>query len=142
VEVLDTPKRSKSAKDQSGNSLRPTGDKAGWGAAFNPPQELVVKTNGVNGNHSHGTPESPEAVDYEAYVQDEKYKDALEQREKSSKNALQENSNKTSAKSEEKKARELWKLSEPIGGRMANADPVFSRDEKYGGLKLLSMECC
>lgn len=131
MEVLDTPKRSKSVKDQSGNPLRPAGEKAGWGAAFNPPQELVVTTNGVNGNHSHRTSESPEAVDYEAYVQDEKYKDALEQREKSSKNVPQGNNNKTLAKSEEQKAIELWKLSEPIGGRMANADPVFSRDEKF-----------
>jgi NET1-associated nuclear protein 1 (U3 small nucleolar RNA-associated protein 17) len=146
VEVLDTPKRPKSVKDQSGNPLRPAGDKAGWGAAFNLPQELVITTNGVNGNHSQETSASPEAVDYEAYVQDEKYKDALEQREESSKNVLQENSTRTLAKSEEKKARELWKLSEPIGGRMSNADPVFSRDEKYVGRNvicgMLLISCC
>jgi len=135
VEVLDAPKRSKSLKNQSGNPLRPASDKTGWEAAFNPPQELVAPTNGVNGNHSHGTPESPEAVDYEAYVQDEKYKDAIQQREKSSKSVLQENSNNTSSYSKQKKAKESWKLSEPIGGRMINADPVFSNDEKYVGRK-------
>ena len=133
VEVLDTPKRSKSVKNQSGNPLRPLSDKAGWEAAFNPPQELVAPTNGVNGNHSHGTPESPEAVDYEVYVQDEKYKDAIQQREKLSQNVLYDNSNKTSVYSEPKKANDLWKLSDPIGGRMINADPVFTADEKYVG---------
>lgn len=132
---MDTPKRSKSVKNQSGNPLRPASDKAGWEAAFNPPQELVAPTNGVNGIHSHGTPESPEAVDYEAYVQDERYKDAIQQREKPSKFGLQENSNKTSANFEHKKVKDLWKLSEPIGGRMLNSDPVFSSDEKYVGRK-------
>lgn len=146
MEVLDASKRPKSVKDQSGNPPRPAGDKAGWAAAFNLPQELVVTTNGVNGNHLYRTSESPEAVDYEAYVQDEKYKDVLEQREKSTKNVLQGNRDTTSAKSEEKKARELWKLSQPIGGRMANADPVFSGDEKYVGRNvtygILLTSCC
>ena len=88
VEVLDTPKRSKSVKSQSGNPLRPVSDKVGWEAAFNP-QDLLISTNAINGSHSHGTPESPEAVDYEAYVQDEKYKLATE-REKPSKKELKE----------------------------------------------------
>jgi len=133
VEVLDTPKRSKSVKTQSGNPLRPASDKAGWEAAFNPSQDLLISTNGNNGNHSHGTPESPEAVDYEAYVQDEKYKDALKQREVPSKNAVHDDSNKSATNSVQKKANDLWKLSEPIGGRMINANPVFSTDEKYAG---------
>ena len=133
VEVLDTPKRSKSVKTQSGNPLRLTSDNAGWEAAFNPTQDLLISTNGNNGNHSHGTPESPEAVDYEAYVQDEKYKDALKQREKPSKNAVHGNSKKPAANSGQTKASDSWKLSEPIGGRMINADPVFSTDEKYAG---------
>jgi NET1-associated nuclear protein 1 (U3 small nucleolar RNA-associated protein 17) len=129
VEVLDTPKRSKFLKSQSGNPSRPASDKTGWDAAFNPRQELVAPTNGVNGNDLHGTHESPEAVDYEAYVQDEKYKDAIQLREKPLKSALL----KTPANFEEKKSKELWKLSEPIGGRMINADPVFTTDEKYVG---------
>ena len=29
------------------------------------------------------------------------------------------------------KKKDLWKLSEPIGGRMINSDPVFTADEKY-----------
>lgn len=142
VEVLDTPRRSKSVKSQPGHPLRTAGDKAGWEAAFNPPQELLKPTNGVNGSHSHTTPESPEAVDYEAYVQNEKYKDALQQREKSSKSVRQVNKKNKSLHSEQQKARGLWKLSDPIGGRMINADPVFSSDEKYVGQKRLSMECC
>jgi NET1-associated nuclear protein 1 (U3 small nucleolar RNA-associated protein 17) len=131
VEVLDTPKRSKSVKRQSGNSLRPVSDKVGWEAAFNPPQELVAPTNGVNGSHSQRTPELPEAVDYEAYVQDELYKAAVEEREKPSKNALYGINKGAPAYSVKKKAEELWKLSEPIGGRMINVDPVFTADEKY-----------
>jgi NET1-associated nuclear protein 1 (U3 small nucleolar RNA-associated protein 17) len=131
VEVLDTPKRSKSVKTQSGNPLLPANGKVGWEAAFNPSQDLLISTNGHNGNHSHGTPESPEAVDYEAYVQDEKYKNALKQREKLSKNPVHNSSNKSTANPTPDKAKDLWKLSEPIGGRMINADPVFSSDEKY-----------
>jgi NET1-associated nuclear protein 1 (U3 small nucleolar RNA-associated protein 17) len=133
VEVVDTPKRSKSMKNQSGNPSRLASDKAGWEAAFNPPQELVKPTNGINGSHSHATPESPEAVDYEAYVQDEQYKVAIQQREKSSKSVLQVNSTNKSLRTEQQKANDLWKLSDPIGGRMLNADPVFSSDEKYAG---------
>ncbi len=130
VEVMDTPKRSKSVKNQSGNPVRPATDKTGWEAAFNPPQELVAPTNGVNGSHLHETPESPEAVDYEAYVQDEKYKDNMQQKEKSSK---PRNNSKSTSSISNQKAKELWKLSEPIGGRMVNADPVFTADEKYVG---------
>jgi len=132
VEVLDTPKRSKSVKTQSGHPLRAASDKAGWEAAFNPSQDLLISTNGNNGKHSHESPESPVAVDYEAYVQDEKYKDALKQREKPSKNAAHDK-NKIAANLGQTKANDLWKLSEPIGGRMINANPVFSTDEKYAG---------
>jgi NET1-associated nuclear protein 1 (U3 small nucleolar RNA-associated protein 17) len=131
VEVLDTPKRSKSVKSQSGNPLRPVSDKVGWEAAFNP-QDLLISTNAINGSHSHGTPESPEAVDYEAYVQDEKYKLATE-REKPSKKELKEITKRAQIYSPQRKAKELWKVSEPIGGRMINAEPIFTTDEKYAG---------
>jgi NET1-associated nuclear protein 1 (U3 small nucleolar RNA-associated protein 17) len=130
VEVLDTPKRSKSVKSQSGNPLRAASDKVGWEAAFNPPQDLLISTNGINGSHSHGTPESPEAVDYEAYVQDETFKLATE-REPPSKQELKEITRRAQIYTPQKKAKELWKVSEPIGGRMINADPVFTTDEKY-----------
>ncbi len=131
MEVLDTPKRSKSVKGQSGKPLRPVSDKVGWEAAFNPPEKLVTPTNGVNGSHSQTTPDSPEAVDYEEYVQDELYKAAIQEREKPSKNLLRGINKKAPVYSARKKAKESWKLSEPIGGRMINADPVFTTDEKY-----------
>jgi NET1-associated nuclear protein 1 (U3 small nucleolar RNA-associated protein 17) len=60
-----------------------------------------------------------------------KYKNALKQREKLSKNPVHNSSNKSTANPTPNKAKDLWKLSEPIGGRMINADPVFSTDEKY-----------
>lgn len=135
VEVLDAPKRSKSVKNQSVKPSRQVSDKVGWETAFNPPQDLVTPTNGVNGSHSRTTPDSPVAVDYEDYVQAELYKAAIQERERPSNNVRQEIKKKASVYSAKKKAKESWKLSEPIGGRMINADPVFTTDEKYEGRK-------
>jgi len=120
VEVLETPKRSKSIKSNSGNPLRKISDNTGWDAAFNPPKTEIAKTNGVNGEDLNGGLVSPEPVDYEAFVE--------EQRQKHLDNQI---SAPELAKSAGKKGLQPWKLSEPIGGRMINADPVFTIDEKY-----------
>lgn len=125
MEVLATPKRTKSADTQSGDLQKPSG----WDAAFRP----TPKTTNGEGNHilSNGQLASPEAeaIDFDHFlkrrgaagnqhvvqVQGKKRKEKKRPRQVKSVPA-------------EKKA---WRFSPPIGGRMINADPVFTADEKY-----------
>jgi len=46
---------------------------------------------------------------------------------------------KSASKVTKKKATELWKISEAIGGRLINVDPVFTPDEKYNFLHLITV---
>lgn len=158
VEVSDTPKRSKSAKTKSGTPLRNPIQNPGWEAAFDPPPatELVKVNNTTNGdsnevNGVNGRPDSPESVEYEDFVEkDSKENNGVggssgrkkkrkgrgdkltaEEKVKASKRQAQSRSEVPSLVSTFKKTgQEPWKLSASIGGRMVNADPVFSRDEK------------
>ncbi|KAH9207316.1 WD repeat-containing protein-like protein [Leptodontidium sp. 2 PMI_412] len=159
VEVSDTPKRSKSAKTKSGTPLRNPIQNPGWEAAFDPPPatELVKVNNTTNGdsnevNGVNGRPDSPESVEYEDFVEkDSKENNGVggsscrkkkrkgrgdkltaEEKVKASKRQAQSRSEVPSLVSTFKKTgQEPWKLSASIGGRMVNADPVFSRDEKF-----------
>lgn len=53
--------------------------------------------------------------------------DSLEEKESSAAKGTKPKENKNFSQTKEVPQ---WKLSEPIGGRMINADPVFSVDEK------------
>jgi NET1-associated nuclear protein 1 (U3 small nucleolar RNA-associated protein 17) len=145
VEVLGTPKRSKSVKTKSGNPIS-FNEKIGWEAAFKKPKRgESAPRNGVNGEsqNSQDISSSPEAVDFEEFV-GEKLEEGLEE------GAIQTMAKKTSraAATEAKRKRKIesfevqqkgrvkmkpWKLSEPVGGRMINVDPVFTEHEKYAG---------
>ncbi|KAE8451170.1 hypothetical protein EG329_004842 [Mollisiaceae sp. DMI_Dod_QoI] len=131
VEVLDTPKRTKSAENRPGDLLQ---NSTGWDAAFRPPPKGT--TNG-EGSHalSNGQLASPEAeaIDYDQFMDRRpqellvvKGQNVAEKPAKRKKKEKKEKSIKpptTEAKS--------WKISTPIGGRMIDADPVFTADEKH-----------
>lgn len=124
VDVKDIPKRAKSlngSQDSPVTSKLPS--QAGWDAAFNPPKEgkELVHMNGTNGDEaaSQRLSKSPEVMDFEEFV--EQGPSRSDKRGKS----------KSQAAPEAKAKPSTWKLSEPIGGRMIPADPVFTKDERY-----------
>lgn len=128
VEVLDTPKRSKSVKGETPNPLQKLGaEKVGWEAAFGDLQSKkeLVQTNGNHGDDSDSEEEqsdSSEALDYEAIQENGTLAEGLDAPTR-----------KRALKGQERS--KTWKLSESIGGRMINADPAFTADEKY-------VHCC
>ncbi|KAH7391243.1 WD repeat-containing protein-like protein [Cadophora sp. MPI-SDFR-AT-0126] len=155
VEVMDTPKRSKSAKTASGTPLRNPIQNPALEAAFDPPPATeLVKVDTRNGDSKgvNGRPQSPESVEYEDFVENGSKQNNIvggtsgrkkkrkgrgnkpppEQKVKVSKKQSQSRSELPALVSTFKKTgTEPWKLSASIGGRMINADPIFTRDEKF-----------
>lgn len=128
VEVLDTPKRAKSVEKQSGNLFQSS---PGWDA-FRPPT-----TNGEPKHTlSNGQLASPEAeaINLEEYVGDRLQKSvAVKEQSRAENPAKKKKKEKKERRTKSwtsKPDREAWKISSPIGGRMINADPVFTTDEK------------
>jgi NET1-associated nuclear protein 1 (U3 small nucleolar RNA-associated protein 17) len=128
VEVLNTPKRAKSAKESQNISSTPKLTEGGWDAAFNalPKKNELIQTNGINGESrdSQETSGSPESVDFETFVEEnrqetEEDKRKIRQERRLLRRVLTSNNS------------HLWRLSEPIGGRQISVDPVFTSDEKY-----------
>ena len=124
---------------------------------FDPPATAeLVRTDGVNGDSKILDKDvaSPDAVEYDQYVKEEsqKFSQSVAAEDSTSLNggtALKEANRKAGqarilgskrVKALKKRSIDPWKLSESIGGRMVNAEPVFADDEKC--VALLSMECC
>lgn len=132
--VQAAPKRAKSVKSPVAAAAKKPLQKlgldngAGWDAAFNPSAtakgtELVVATNGaaVNGHSTAAEEEDladaeEEPLDYEV----------LEKQEREKNKAMEE----YGAPMLPKPMSKTWRLSESIGGRMIDVEPVFSLDEK------------
>ncbi len=158
VEVSGTPKRTKSSKVQPKGSVRKFSENAGWDAAFKPPARVEeTPATEVNGNSkSTQRSKSPESVNFEDFMDNEAQIKAAEDRRSSTDSGRAKQTSKLAVldnndipqtvgrspkrkadvaqaveKGTRKKANELWKLSEPIGGRLLNIDPVFTEDEKY-----------
>ena len=123
--MMDTPKRSKSINNSTEPTFPAANSKSGWDAAFPaPPREQeLVKTNGANG----GLASSPEVLDFDD-VQSESYQVMEEERLQRVKEY--ENAQKALKRAVKRREQHAWKLSEPIGGRMINADPAFTPGEK------------
>lgn len=138
VEILETPKRAKSVKSSQESLPTPKlSQETGWEAAFKTstkPKELV-QTNGINGDVINGQREinSVEAIDFEDFVENERKQKDEQTRLKKEEKALK--------RAVTRKPEEVWKVSESIGGRMIDVDPVFTQDEKYA-ISSLSQECC
>lgn len=130
VEVLDTPKRTKSSQNLPVGFSQKS---SGWDAAFKPPP---ANTNGEgnhilsNGQLSNGQLASPdaEAIDFDQFVEESKNSADL------ARNAVAEISGKKKKKEKrdkkQKSTERSWRISTPIGGRMVDTDPVFTADEK------------
>jgi NET1-associated nuclear protein 1 (U3 small nucleolar RNA-associated protein 17) len=141
-EDVDTPKRAKSVKEIENALPTPQIPQVtGWEAAFNPPPQAkeLMTTNGINGDgvHSKERSNSPEAVDYEDYSKSERMNESNLEEERRKKKPKRQPEERQ-AKAERKLLKKVlatnnsntWKLSEPIGGRQINIDPVFTADEK------------
>ena len=133
-EVVEPPKRAKSVKEIQNPLPTYQLSQGGWEAAFNPPLKTkeLIQTNGINGDgvHAEERPSSPEAVDYEAFVMEPEQKKAEEERQKADEKRQKKDKRKLLKKVLTATEPNLWKLSEPIGGRQINVDPVFTEDEK------------
>ena len=163
VEVSSAPKRTKSSKVQSNSSVQKFNENTGWDAAFKAAATVeetpATEVNGNSKSKSIQRSKSPESVNFEDFVNHETRDKAGEDRRSSidsgrlkqiSKLATpnQDDNPQTVGRSPKgktdvaqavekgtkKKGNELWKLSEPIGGRLLNIDPVFTEDEKYARL--------
>lgn len=142
-ENAGTPKRARSTKAQSSTPLSKSSDNSGWGAFPAPEAQESTERNVKS--------KSPDAVNFEDFVDTtqpitkrERTRKAAEVKksvqfaadeEKSAGQSLQETDGTDKAlisKTTKKKNADTWKISEPIGGRLVNMDPVFTVDEKYG----------
>ncbi|CZS98996.1 related to small nucleolar ribonucleoprotein [Rhynchosporium agropyri] len=155
VDMSDTVQRSKSVKTKSGTPLRNPIQYPGWEAAFEPPPATeLVKVEVPNGDskEGNGRRDSLQSLEYDDIVgKDSKENNGVGEssgRKKKRKGRgdkpRAEQSVKLSKEQSHKRVelpalvstfkktgQEPWKLSASIGGRMVNADPVFSRDEKF-----------
>ncbi|CAG8953167.1 hypothetical protein HYFRA_00003367 [Hymenoscyphus fraxineus] len=112
LEVQDATKRTKSVLEAAKNPIQNIGAAAGWDKGFGPRNTTttsLVKTEKVNGAVEDGgrKSQSPEAIDFDLMNAGDFDPDAVVV-------------NKPKP----------WALSESIGGRMLNHEPVFSADEK------------
>lgn len=118
IEVVDSPKRAKSIPKPSQTTPKLATGNAVWEEAFQPLRDgnKLVRINCTNGGSANSGGEGDSSG--EEYV---------EQR-------IDQNEVVNAALSKQKTRKfqqnQLWKISESIGGRMINADPVFSVDEK------------
>lgn len=113
LEAIDSSKRVKSANPIKPAPGVPFSTEAGWDAAFKIPkeQELAKTDKSTGGNTDAENEGSSEPEDFEEFARKQEAEKA--------------------AKIERSTASTLWKISEPIAGRLIEVDPVFSADEKY-----------
>lgn len=120
MEVLDTPQ--KRAKPET-NALAILDNNSGWDAAFGglpKAKELVKPPMGANGVGGSAKGNSLEVIDFDSFLAPnvlKKREAALKRIEDPDQEAL--------------KKEPAWILSEPIGGRNINVDPLFSEDGRY-----------
>lgn len=126
TDVTDIPQRTKSLNNSQNVTAVPhlADNRSGWEAAFNPPTKTkeLVHANEINGDGiaSRNASASPEAEDFEGFVEEGTSALAEDRRRKSQvkKDAMA------------KRSACDWKLSESIGGHMIDVDPVFTQDER------------
>jgi NET1-associated nuclear protein 1 (U3 small nucleolar RNA-associated protein 17) len=116
LEAVEPSKRSRSNQDLPQSVPELDLSKVEWDAAFGPSKRQNGTVNGFNGDEAPELRDlsSPEAEDFEDLV--ERARIVKQEKKKSKKKAAQSTS--------------TWKISEPIGGRMIEVDPVFTQDEK------------
>lgn len=116
AEVAASPKRAKSVT-KSKSSAPVLDSQTGWDAAFGSikRQDEPEIPNGLNDVSIAAKYASPEAEDYQEVLTQHQVINV--EKEKRKHEAVETASSQ-------------WKISEPIGGRMIDVDPVFTEDEK------------
>ena len=114
VEVVEPSKKSKSSPKHQNPASIYDSFKVGWDAAFAAKHDGLAAMHGVNGVSASRSSASPEAEDYEHLL--EKHQAVKKERKRET--------------GGQKADVSTWKISEPIGGRMIDVDPVFTDDEK------------
>lgn len=122
MEVVDSPPP-KNPDEKSPHPLAILDHPVGWDAAFVGLEKAkeLIKTNGIKADDVESEKEgSPESVDFETFIQ------GAESKRKRAARKAEENGEEIHKDAARKEA--VWTISEPIGGRNINVDPVFSAD--------------
>ncbi len=116
LEGIEPSKRSRSNQLIPQSSLELDLSKVGWDAAFGPSKGQNGTTNEISGDEELGLKDSASqnADDFEDLP--DRACMAKQEKTKSRKKAVMTPS--------------TWKISDPIGGRIIEVDPVFTEDEK------------
>ena len=115
MEVVEPSKKVKSTLKYQNPSTILDSSKVGWDAAFPAKkQDEFAATNGNNDTSASRDSEPLDAEDYEGLL--DKHRASKYKRNREA--GAQEPDVST------------WKISDPIGGRMIDVDPVFTDDEK------------
>ena len=115
LEVEESYKRSKSTKEDHEPAPELDFKKSGWDVAFGHKQRNERAVNGIDGGGAvlgARISDSPEAEDF----QDSLERAEAEERQNRESEAMSKGPN--------------WKISDPIGGRIIEVDPVFTEEEK------------
>lgn len=128
TEVADIPKRSKSTSESADPTTK-FGQSNGGFDIF----DVLVKGKElaqVNGAHDKDESESTEVINFEDLFEDVplQSEDAQAKRGLKPKKEIWERKIPQAPKPVKDQS---WRISEPVGGRMIDADPVFTKDEKY-----------
>lgn len=117
LEVEESSKRSRSTKEKHGSApelLDPS--KVEWDAAFGPIQRHNGTAHGINREEvmlGARTSNSPEAEDFQDMLERAQVEEERKKREEMAFSKVP-----------------TWKISDPIGGRIIEVDPVFTEEEK------------
>ncbi|KAI9744617.1 MAG: hypothetical protein M1818_002146 [Claussenomyces sp. TS43310] len=135
MEVLESPKRSRSMDKEASTASMPDFSNAGWDAAFgsvSKPVELSLPNNHGNDMGFETSPGSIVAVNFEDWKAPEKRKRKKKAgpRVKDADAIVAHTLEDLTAAAQTSPMVE-WKISESIGGRMINVDPAFTEDDKF-----------
>ncbi|CAD6441741.1 666d0e5b-21d7-46e8-9617-d25fbb13f4a8 [Sclerotinia trifoliorum] len=128
TEVADIPKRSKPTSESANPSTKFAQSNGGFDIfeALGNGKELAQ----VNGAHVKDEFESTEVIDFEDLFEDLPF-ESVDSQAKRGLKPRKEIWEKKIPQAPKPLKDQSWRISEPVGGRMINANPVFTEDEKY-----------
>lgn len=128
TEVADLPKRSKSTSESAETSTKFGQSNGGFDIfeALGKGKELAQ----VNGAHAKDELESTEVIDFEDLFEDLPLQ-STDSQAKRGMRPKKEIWEKKIPQAPKPVKDQSWNISEPVGGRMIDADPIFTEDEKY-----------
>ncbi|KAF7934365.1 hypothetical protein EAE99_002817 [Botrytis elliptica] len=128
TEVADIPKRSKPTSESADTSTKFVQSNGGFDIfeALGKGKELAQ----VNGAHAKDELDSTEVIDFEDLFEDVPLQSTDSQAKRGMK-PKKEIWEKKIPQAPKPVKDQSWNISEPVGGRMIDADPIFTEDEKY-----------